>query len=164
MNDELTQLIECLREELRQYGQMLVILDEQQEQIVQRHNRELLDATASVNSQGSAIEEARHQREAVQRELARHLQAEDSTSLTHLVPRVPADYRPLLNALIQENHYLLQRIQHRARQNFLLLRRSMELLDQFINSFSPSLTQVYDGTGSLHAGHGAGAALYEAVC
>lgn len=163
MNEELPKLIECLREELRQYGQMLVVLDEQQERIIQRHNRELLDATTAVNTQGSAIEQARQQRELVQRELARLLHAGDDTSLTHLVPRVPSDYRPLLNALIQENHYLLQRIQHRARQNFLLLRRSMELLDQFINSFAPALTPVYDGTGSLHAGHGAGAALYEAV-
>lgn len=163
MNDELTKLIECLREELHQYGQMLVVLDEQQERIIQRHNRELLDATSAVNDQGSAIEAARRQREFVQRELAHHLLADGDSSITHLIPRVHPDYRPLLNALIQENHFLLQRIQHRARQNFLLLRRSMELLDQFIHSFAPALTSVYDGTGSLHAGHAAGAALYEAV-
>ena len=64
---------------------------------------------------------------------------------------------------VQIAHLLLQRIQHRARQNFLLLRRSMELLDQFISSFAPALTPVYDGTGSLQGGHGSGAALYEAV-
>jgi hypothetical protein len=163
MNDELQSLIESLREELHQYGQMLVVLDEQQERIILRHNDELLGATAAVNNQGSAIESARHQRESIQKELARRLQTEESASLTHLVPRVPPDYRPLLNALIQENHFLLQRIQHRARQNYLLLRRSMELLDRFINSFAPTLTPVYDGTGSLHAGVAQSAALYEAV-
>lgn len=163
MNDELQNLIESLREELRQYGQMLVVLDEQQERIILRHNDELLGATAAVNTQGSAIEQARQQRATVQRELARHLQAGEDASLTHLVPQVPPDYRPLLNALIQENHLLLQRIQRRARQNYLLLRRSMELLDQFISSFSPALTPVYDGCGSLHSSHSPSAALYEAV-
>ena len=142
MKDELQNLIESLREELRQYGQMLVVLDDQQERIILRHNDELLGATAAVNTQGSAIETARHQREAVQRQLARRLQFDDDAPLTRLVPQVPPDYRPLLNALMQENHLLLQRIQHRARQNYLLLRRSMELLDQFISSFSPRRATV----------------------
>ncbi len=163
MKDELQNLIESLREELRQYGQMLVVLDDQQERIILRHNDELLGATAAVNTQGSAIETARHQREAVQRQLARRLQVDDDAPLTRLVPQVPPDYRPLLNALMQENHLLLQRIQHRARQNYLLLRRSMELLDQFISSFSPALTPVYNGTGSLYSSVTSGAALYEAV-
>ena len=55
------------------------------------------------------------------------------------------------------------RVQQRARQNHVLLRRSLELLDQFINSLCPAKAPVYDGTGSLLAGPETGASLYEAV-
>ena len=163
MNEELTKLIESLREELRQYGQMLVLLDEQQGRIIQRHNDELLDATAAVNNQGAAIQTARRQREDAQRELGRLLQVGGDAPLTHMAPLLPPDYRPLLNALMQENNHLLQRIQQRARQNYLLLRRSLELLDQFINSFCPAKAPVYNGAGSLQVGPETGFSLYEAV-
>jgi hypothetical protein len=163
MNDELQKLIESLREELRQYGQMLILLEDQQDRIIQRHNDELLDATAAVNQQGVSIQTVRHQREEAQRELAEMLRMGRNAPLTHLTPLVPADYRPLLNALMQENNHLLQRIQRRAQQNHVLLRRSLELLDQFINSFCPAKTPVYDGAGSLQAGGETGASLYEAV-
>lgn len=163
MNDELQKLIESLREELRQYGQMLVLLEEQQNRIIQRHNDELLDATAAVNQQGVSIQTARRQREEAQRELAHTLQTGDDAPLAHLAPLVPPDYRPLLDALMQENNNLLRRIQQRARQNHVLLRRSLELLDQFIHSFCPAKTPVYDGAGSLQAGPEIGASFYEAV-
>ena len=163
MNDELQKLIESLREELRQYGQMLVLLDDQQGRIIQRHNDELLDATAAVNNQGAAIQTARRQREGAQRDLAQTLQMGGDAPLTHLAPLLPPDYRPLLNALMQENNHLLQRIQQRARQNYLLLRRSLELLDQFINSFCPAKAPVYNGTDSLQATPETGFSLYEAV-
>lgn len=163
MNQDLTTLIESLREELRQYGQMLVLLDEQQSRIIQRHNDELLDATAAVNSQGNAIQSARRQREEAQRQLARTLQMGGDAPLTHMAPLLPADYRPLLNALMQENNHLLQRIQQRARQNYLLLRRSLELLDQFINSFCPAKPPVYNGVGALQALPESSFSLYEAV-
>jgi flagellar biosynthesis/type III secretory pathway chaperone len=123
----------------------------------------LLDATAAVNNQGAAIQTARRQREDAQRELAQILQMGGDAPLTHLAPLLPPDYRPLLNALMQENNHLLQRIQQRARQNYLLLRRSLELLDQFINSFCPAKAPVYNGTGSLQAGQETGFSLYEAV-
>jgi len=163
MNEELQKLIESLREELRQYGQMLVLLDDQQGRIIQRHNDELLDATAAVNTQGTAIQSARRQREDAQRELAQTLQLTGDSPLTHLAPLLPPDYRPLLNALMQENNHLLQRIQQRARQNYLLLRRSLELLDQFINSFCPAKAPVYNGTGSLQAAPETACSLYEAI-
>lgn len=163
MNEELQKLIGSLREELHQYGQMLVLLDEQQSRIIQRHNDELLSAAAAVTDQGTAIQTARRQREEAQRDLAKALQIGGDTPLTHLAPLLPADYRPLLNALMQENNHLLQRIQQRARQNYLLLRRSLELLDQFINSFSPVKVPVYNGAGNLQPAADAGISLYEAI-
>jgi hypothetical protein len=162
MNDPLPQLIESLREELKQYGQMLVLLEDQQEDIVRRQNEALLEATAAINSQGSAIHAARRRRESIQRDLASSLQAGDDLSLASLAPLLPADYRPLLEALVQENNNLLRRIQQRARQNHLLLRRSLELLDEFIGSFAAAGPPVYDGSGTMQPAVAAAPALYEA--
>jgi flagellar biosynthesis/type III secretory pathway chaperone len=163
MNDALPHLIESLREELRQYGQMLVLLEDQQEGIVRRQNEALLDATSAVNAQGAAIQAARSQRETIQRELATQLHTEQDPSLAGIAPLLPPDYRPLLTALVQENNNLLRRVQQRARQNYLLLRRSLELLDQFLHTLAPVGPPVYDGAGSLQTTPPGGAALYEAL-
>lgn len=162
MNPELQKLIESLRE-FRQYGEMLVLLDEQQGRIIKRNNDELLDTTAAVNSQGEAIRTARDQREAARRELALTLQLGDDAPIARLAPLLPPDYRPLLSALVQENNSLLQRIQQRARQNYLLLRRSLELLDQFIDSLRPCKARVYSGIGNVQTAAPTTAALYEVV-
>jgi hypothetical protein len=164
MNSELQTLIDSLREELRQYGEMLVLLDDQQNRILRRRAPELLDATTAVNHQGEAIRSARDQRESARRDLARRLDLSGDVPFTRLAPMLPPDYRPLVSALVQENNQLLTRIQQRARQNSLLLRRSLDLLDQVIHSFAPVRTPVYTGAGSLHHAAACGAAMYEAVC
>jgi flagellar biosynthesis/type III secretory pathway chaperone len=163
MNDPLPRLIESLREELKQYGHLLLLLDEQQEDIIRRQNEALLDTTAAIQEQGAAIQTARHEREAIQRELAAALPAATEPSLLALTPLLPADYRPLLEALVQENHQLLHRVRQRAHQNHLLLRRSLELLDQFLQTLAPTGPPVYDGTGGLQAGPSRGVAFYEAL-
>ncbi|MCZ7637250.1 MAG: flagellar export chaperone FlgN [Verrucomicrobia bacterium] len=148
MNDTLPRLIESLREELKQYGHLLLLLDEQQEGIIRRQNESLLDATAAIQEQGAAIQAARREREAIQRELAAALPAATDPSLRALT-LLPPDYRPLLEALVQENHQLLRRVRQRAHQNHLLLRRSLELLDQFLQTLAPTGPAVYDGAGGL---------------
>lgn len=164
MNSELQALIDSLREELRQYGEMLVLLDEQQGRILRRRGPELLDTTTAVNQQGEAIRSARDQRETARRDLARRLDLSGDVPFTRLAAVLPADYRPLVSALVQENNQLLHRIQQRARQNYLLLRRSLDLLDQVIDSFAPARTPVYTVAGGLQNVASRSAALYEAVC
>jgi len=163
MNDELQKLIESLREELRQYGQMLALLEDQQAGIIQRHNEELLDATSAVDQQAACLQAVRRERDQARLNLARALQAGDDAPLAELASLIPADYRPLLGALTQENNHLLQRIQQRARQNHVLLRRSLEILEGFLSAFSPGRAPVYDGGGSLQPGAERPAALYEAI-
>src|ERR1700679_647497 len=71
--DLLHNLIEALREELKQYGEMLAVLELQQETVVQRQANDLLQNVADINAQAEVIAAVRHEREQHQRNFARHL-------------------------------------------------------------------------------------------
>ena len=47
-----------------------------------------------------------------------------------IIPLLPPDYRPLVQALVQENNELLARVHQRTRQNHLLLSHAVELMQQ----------------------------------
>ena len=70
MIERLERLIEALRDELQQYGEMLARLDRQQELVMRRAADELLQATADIEAQSRVIQESRRERGARQRELA----------------------------------------------------------------------------------------------
>ena len=164
MNEAIDNLVEALREELKQYGEMLALLDQQQECVLQRQTQDLLQTVDSINTQGVAIQGARRVREQYQRSLARRLGRVEESTFTILAPLLPPHYRGLLQALVDENNDLLQRIQHRARQNHLLLSRVAELMQRFMNGLFPSLgTTTYNGEARLTTPGQAPRAVYEAV-
>jgi flagellar biosynthesis/type III secretory pathway chaperone len=157
-------LIECLREELKQYGEMLALLEAQQGLIVRHNSGELLDNVTSIHAQGTAIQAARCEREQHQRHVSRHLGLPDDTGLHHLIARLPASYQPLAEALTQENNDLLRRVQHCARQNHLLLRRALELMQQFISALAPAGgTPVYSEAGQVLSPARPPHSLYDAI-
>lgn len=163
MKELLSNLIEALREELKQYGEMLALLDQQQQLVMQRQVAVLPDNVNSVNAQAGVIAAARQEREQRQLHLARSLGlAENSVGL--LLPQLPADYRPLVGALVEENNSLLARVQQRARQNHLLLSHAVELMSQLISSIFPGAAPMtYDGKGHAAGGAVAGRPMYHAV-
>ena len=164
MNPLLQNLIEALREELKQYGEMLALLDQQQHQIIVRHAPDLLQTVGSVEAQAEAVRVARQEREQRRRHLARTFGLDDEVAVRELTPRLPADYRPLVQALVHENNELLLRIQQRARQNHLLLSRAVELMQKFINTLVPGAAPAtYTETGVVPAVLSADHSLYNAV-
>ncbi len=164
MKELLSNLIEALREELKQYGEMLALLDQQQHLVVHRHVAELPDNVNCVNAQAGVITAARQEREQRQRHLARLLAQPETTSFTILIPLMPSDYRPLVDALVRENNELLVRVQARARQNHLLLSHCVELMAQLINSIVPNVSPTtYNGTGHVAAAIVPPRPLYQAV-
>ena len=149
MNELMQNFIESLREELRQYGELLALLDVQREQVVRRLADELTETVTAINAQGEVIRAARLERAQRQRELARSLLMPDETLINKLIPALPEVYRPLISALVEENNQLLTRVQQRARQNHILLSRSLELMGQFINSFCAIGVPTYNDSGNL---------------
>ena len=69
-----------------------------------------------------------------------------------------------MQALVDENNELLMRVRRRARQNHLMLRRSVELMQELLNTLLPSRqNSVYDGNGSRPTLMTPQRRLYEAV-
>ncbi len=163
MNELLQNFVESLREELRQYGEMLALLDVQQEQVVRRLADELSETVSAINAQGEVIQAARRERGQRQRDLSRALNQPDETFIALLIPVLPASYRPLVSALGDQNTQLLARVQQRARQNHILLSRSLELMGQFINSFCAIGVPTYNDSGSMAPASAPGHVFYEAV-
>jgi flagellar biosynthesis/type III secretory pathway chaperone len=164
MNDLLPNLIEALREELKQYGEMLAQLDQQQDLVMQRQTSDLLQSVATINSQTGVIAAARREREQRQRHIARELSLPESAAFAAILPLLPADYRPLVQALVQENNELLVRVQQRVRQNHLLLSHAVELMQHLINSIFPGAgPKTYDDAGRVPGTGLSQHSLYEAV-
>jgi flagellar biosynthesis/type III secretory pathway chaperone len=164
MKELLSNLIEALREELKQYGEMLALLDQQQNLVMQRQTADLPENVMSINAQAGVIAVARQEREQRQRHLARQLSLPEESGFTVLQPLLPHDYQPLVRALVEENNSLLVRVQQRARQNHLLLSHCVELMQQLIQSFIPGTGPVtYNGSGQVPAVETSTPALYHAV-
>lgn len=164
MTDSLQQLIQALREELQQYGEMLARLDRQQEYVTQRASDDVMQSVSLIQEQTLTIQSSRSLREKWRRKISNEIGVADDSSFRALIPLLPLEYRPLVRALVEENNELLVRVQQRVRQNHLLLTRSMELMQGFLNTLFPSReTNVYNDHGSRRNSSVIGSPLYEAV-
>lgn len=165
MTESLNELIAALRDELQHYGEMLARLDHQQDLILRRASDDVAQSTTEVNEQSALMRLARRHREQTQRRFALRLELSEDAAIADFLPRVPADYRPLLRALVEENNELIGRIHQRARQNHLLLHRSLELMQNLLSAFFPGCGPGgYDGSGNALGRGLAAPMLCEAVC
>jgi hypothetical protein len=164
MSEYLQRLIASLREELQQYGEMLARLDEQQTRVMQRAADPILQSASSVQTQGVVVQAARREREKAQRACALSVGLPEGAQFARMLPLLPEVFRPLVGALIQENNELLVRVRQRARQNHVLLAKSLELMRDLIESLFPAgRSPVYAGNGAV-LGRGLSARpMYEAV-
>ena len=162
MTEPLNNFVESLREELKQFGELLALLDLQRDQVVRRLPDELLATVSAIKTQGEAIQAARRERAQRQRELAQSMDLPAGIRAGALVPQLPPAYRPLVIALIGENNHLLARVRRRARQNHLLLSRALEMMGRFINSICAVGAPIYTQAGAVaHAAPGC--ALYDRI-
>lgn len=164
MIQTLERLIQLLREELQQYGEMLALLDQQQEYVITRAADQVLQTVAAIQVQSQVIEQARARRDESRLELIQRLNQPEDIDLAQLLPLLPASYRPLVDALVRENNELLARVRHRARQNHLLLSRTVSLMQRFMSALMPSMNPtVYNGSGSVLGAALPTRSLYEAI-
>lgn len=150
MKAELETLITTLREELTQYGELLALLEQQQDLIVSRSAEGLLENLGAINAQVPVVAAARQHRDQLRKDLASAMGQPTTFSFRQLLVLIPSEYKPLLEALVEEINDLLIRSQQRLRQNHLLLSRSLDLMQQMIFSLFPSSGgQTYNQMGAV---------------
>lgn len=137
MTQDLQQLIAALREELKHYGEMLALLEQQQQIVQSRAADQTFAATAAIQRQAEAVLDARRASETRRRALAREWRQDESATVLQLMPLVPPQYRPLVQSLVEENVALFQSVQCAARENHLLLSRSAESMARFLELLFP---------------------------
>lgn len=164
MTESLNRLIAALRDELQNYGEMLTLLDQQQDWVFARAADKLFQSVATIQDHSLVLQQARAHRDECRGDVARHLALPDDSSLAALITRLPADYQPLVQALVQENNELLVRVQQRARQNHLLLSRSVELMQRLLATLLPGReVQVYNDSGFNRPRRLSASAVYDAI-
>jgi len=164
MKDKLDAFIEALREELKEYGGLLALLEEQQDQLIRRAADEVLNTVTSIDVRTTAIQQVRNRRERSRADLAAVYELSPEATVLELVGWLPETRRPLLRALIDENNALVIRVRERAQQNHLLLSHSLSLMQRFFNALFPgSRPLVYSEDGFAPPTPATGHSLYDAV-
>ena len=167
MNVQLEQsekLVTALREELETYGGILAALDNQQDAVMARAADALMDTVHQIHGQMGEVEQARARREVTRHSAALAFGLREDSTFREIIPALPHHYQGLVTALVDENNELLVRVQQRTRQNHLLLRRSVDLMQSFLSSLFPRQeTQVYDQRGGLPGRVIPIRSIYEAV-
>jgi hypothetical protein len=150
MIDQIELLVERLRDELKQYGELMALLDRQQELVLQRDADGIQATGEQIDQQSFVLEELKAIRQRVQEDLAQAMGMSPSTTIEALLPHIPEAYCPLIKALVEDNNFSIQRIGRVARQNHMLLSRSIEMVGGLIRSICPDQTpNVYDGSGEV---------------
>jgi len=166
MNEALNNLIAALREELTQYGELLALMQEQQELIINRSANELLINLHDVNQQVEKIATHREARETARRTLVQAIGGTEDTTFKQMTALLPEEYQPLLDALVEEINQMLQNIQKWVRQNHLLLKRSLDLMQKIMHTIFPTsnaAAQTYGRGGSVNPIAPPPSTLYEGL-
>lgn len=141
-------LANALRKEVQEYGGLLNLFDRQQEAILGRNPDLLLAITDLLEAQAQTIESCCRERECRVRILAEELEEPQETSLRELTALCSEPVRLLLGALIDEINSLVARTKHRARQNQMLLARSIDVSQQILQRLNPGgVIKTYSNTG-----------------
>ncbi len=158
-------LIESLREEMTQYGELLALMQEQQELIINRQPQELLVNLNEVNGQMEKIATARQAREQARVALTTQLGATQETTFKQMTSQLPEEYQPLLEALVNEINALLQKVQKWLRQNHLLLKRSLDLMQDILQNVFPAQAspKTYGRQGAVSPVNPPPSTLYEGI-
>jgi flagellar biosynthesis/type III secretory pathway chaperone len=152
MNTSFDSLITLLRNELAGYGGLLGLFDEQQGHLWRRDPGSVANAARAIEERVQATAAIRTEREAWVRSFAVTHGQPAETTLRQLLPLVPANLQPLLEALVSEINHLVHRIRRRARQNQELLSRTIELQREALAQLRPgSTTRTYAPDGRLAA-------------
>lgn len=156
------KLIESLRNELQQYGEMLALLDQQHQAVMNDGPDDVLHLISAINKQGLAIQKARDIRHAATVKLARSLGQKTDPNFASLIPLLPGHLRALVTALVQENNALLVSVRDKAQQNHQRMQKSLDMMNHFVANLKPSDTTLITLDSQVPP-HPSDSSIYEAI-
>ena len=150
MTDKTEQLVDALREELKQYGEVMALLEQQQQLVMERNAEGIQTVAERIDRESTILEQCKDSREVIQKSIAQELNLEDTHEFHQIIPMLPGDYQPLVKALIEENNHSIMRIGRIAKQNHMLLSRSIEMVSTLIRNICPDVTpNIYNQRGGM---------------
>jgi flagellar biosynthesis/type III secretory pathway chaperone len=146
-------ITECLRNELQEYGALLALFEEQQANLLRRDADAVIGLAASIEEQARTTQQHREQREQLVRAFAVANNTDPDATLRSLLPHFPAEVQPLIRALMEEINHLIHRIRRDARQNQVLLSRTVEAHNEALRLCAPDrFVSTYSSSGQVHVG------------
>ncbi len=143
-------LVKLLREEVQEYGGLHNLLDRQQSEIFNRESDLVMLTNDDIESQMGMMGALRQKRESKVRSMAEQCNCDPELSLKNMLPHFPEFIRPLLEALIDEVNAMVSRTRRKARQNYLLLSRTMEITQEALRMTEPgNFSKTYSREGHV---------------
>ncbi len=143
-------LIDLLREEVQEYGGLHNLLDRQQSEIFNRESDLVMLTNEDVERHMGMMNTLRERRESKVRLMASQCNCDPELSLRNMLPHFPDFIRPLLEALIDEVNAMVTRTRRKARQNYLLLSRTMEITQKALSMSEPeNFSKTYSRKGHV---------------
>jgi flagellar biosynthesis/type III secretory pathway chaperone len=153
MITELEVLARPLREEIQEYGALLNLFEDQQTAILQRQPDLVLAIVDAIAKQVELIHTCQKRRKQLVQTIAFEEGCSEQLSLLGLLPHFPAPARPMLEALVNEVNRLIRQTRRRARQNQMLLVRTIELSQEMLRRLRPgTVTKTYASNGQIEMG------------
>jgi flagellar biosynthesis/type III secretory pathway chaperone len=158
MIDDWELLAQPLREEMQEHGALLNLFEEQQAAILRREPDLVLTAAEAITKQLDLIRECQKRRSVAVRATAVGAGCAETTPVSKLIRYFPPAAWPLLQALVTEVNRLVRQTRRRARQNQMLLARTIEISQEMLQRLSPgSVTKTYSAQGRVEIGAAAAA-------
>jgi len=143
-------LADMLRDELQEYGEFLVLLDEQQHAILSQDADLLRDLDQDIQRQIQNTQDMRERRTDMVVTFAELAGFPKDASLRQILPCFPQSAQPLMLALINEINSLIEKTRRALRQNHMLLARASEVTEKLIAALAPApTTKTYGKTGNI---------------
>lgn len=149
-------ITERLRNELQEYGALLGLFADQQANLLRRDATAVLELANAIEEQTQTMQTCREHRDEAILRFATENQQPGSKTLRQLLGFFPAEVQPLIQALIDEINHLIHRIRRGARQNQMMLSRTVEAHEDALRTLRPDLyPNTYSRRGSIGSNVGA---------
>jgi hypothetical protein len=150
MNQDWSDMADCLRGEIAEYGRLLNLIEDQQKLIFARNPDAIVRLNPALEAQVDVLHECRARREEATRIFSAARALTEVPTLRALVPLVSADARPLLLALIAEVNHLVRRVKRAMAVNLRLLSCTVEYQQEFMRRLWPAaFTKTYAADGRV---------------